>query len=45
VTKTAPPAVRSAPRSAARPTAPARSSKGAAGAPRKAAARGRSPRR
>ena len=45
VTKTAPPAVRSAPRSAARPTAPARSNKGAAGAPRKAAARGRSPRR
>jgi len=45
VTKTAPPAVRSAPRSAARPTAPSRSSKGAAGAPRKAAARGRSPRR
>jgi GTPase len=45
VTKTAPPAVRSAPRSAARPTAPSRSSKGTAGAPRKAAARGRSPRR
>ena len=47
VTKTAAPAVRSAPRSAARPTAPARSSKskGAAGGPRKAAARGRSPRR
>jgi hypothetical protein len=45
VTKTAHPAVRSAPRSAARRTAPARSSKGATGAPRKAAARGRSPRR
>ncbi len=47
VTKTATPAVRSAPRSAARPTAPARSSKskGATGGPRKAAARGRSPRR
>ena len=45
VTKTAPPAVRSAPRSAARRTAPTRPGQGAAGGPRKAAPRGRSPRR